>query len=127
MKIEYKGGTKFSGYSRGHSIAIDLPEEMGGSDTGLMPGELLLASLGTCMGVYITRYCKTAGIDCEGMTIDLSSERAEDPARIGSIRAMVKIPGGVPEDRRTAVIKVAEHCLIHETLRNAPELTIEME
>lgn len=121
------GGTQFTGSARGHSIKIDLPAEHDGTDTGLMPGELLLASLGSCMGVFVTRYCKTAGIDCEGMTIDLESEREDNPRRIARIRASIKIPAGVPEERRAALHRTAEACLIHETIRMSPHLTIDIE
>ncbi|MHB1191309.1 MAG: OsmC family protein, partial [Armatimonadota bacterium] len=88
---------------------------------------LLAAALGTCIGVYVTRYCNEAGIDCSGLTVEVSHAMTEDMARIGKMHAKVRIPGGVPENRRAAVKKVAGHCLIHQTLCTQPEMLVELE
>lgn len=126
MKISYEGKRQFTASERGHSITVDLPEAKGGEDTGLTPPELLSASLGTCIGVYVTSYCESVGVDCTGMTIEVKQDMAENPNRIGRLHAKVHIPGGVPENRMAAVKKVAGHCLIHQTLCSLPELTIEI-
>jgi putative redox protein len=127
MIVSYKGGTLFEASERGHEITVDLPADKGGTDRGMMPPELLLASLGTCIGIYVTGYCKQVGIDCDGLTVELSQERLENPLRIGAMHATVHIPGGIPEDRRHAMQKVAESCMVHQTLCNQPELTIQLD
>ena len=127
MKVSYEGGTKFTAETRGHKIAVDLPPEKGGTDTAMTPPELLAASLGTCIGVYVTGYCKQAGIDCEGLTVEVASEIVQDPMRVSRLHAKVRVPKGIPESRRQAVKKVASSCLIHATLCSLPELLIELE
>lgn len=126
MLVKYEGGLKFTAEARGHKIAVDQPEAAGGADQGMTPPELLAASLGSCIGVYIVEYCHRARINCEGMTIDVAWEKASDPARIGRMRAIVDIPEGIPETRRSAVRRVAEKCLIHQTLHGRPDITIEL-
>lgn len=126
MRICFEGGMRFTAETRGHQVTVDLPEAKGGTDQGMTPPELLAASLGTCIGVYVASYCESVGIDITGMTIDVASEMAQAPARIGQFHAAVTIPGGIPEDRMKAVHRVAENCLIHQTLCNEPEMTIEI-
>lgn len=127
MRISYEGGTKFTAETRGHKITVDLPPEKGGTDTAMTPPELLAASLGTCIGVYVTAYCNQSGIDCEGLTVEVASDIVKDPMRISRLHAKVKVPKGVPENRRQAVKKVAGSCLIHATLCSLPELVIDLE
>ena len=127
MKVSYKGGALFTAEHRGHIVTIDLPADKGGTDKGMSPPELLAAALGSCIGVYVTQYCKQVGINCEDMTVDVDWEiTASQPMRIQQIRATINVPGGIPEERRAAVKKAADHCLIHQTLCTAPDIQIDL-
>ncbi|MCL6628577.1 MAG: OsmC family protein [Armatimonadetes bacterium] len=126
MQVTYKGGTLFTAEQRGHTITIDLPPDKGGTDQGMTPPELLAASLGSCIGIYVTQYCKQVGLNCEGTTVDVSWEVTSEPMRIERIHAVVKVPAGIPEERRAAVMRAAEHCLIHRTLCTIPGIKIEL-
>lgn len=127
MMISYEGGTKFSAETRGHAITVDLPPDKGGTDEGMTPPELLAASLGTCIGIYVTQYCKQAGLDCEGTTVEVYSETVQEPMRLGKLHAKVRVPKGIPHNRYQAVKKAASSCMIHATLCSLPELVIEIE
>ena len=126
VKIEYKGGIRFTASTRGHEIAVDLPPAKGGTDEGMTPPELLVASFGACIGVYVTRYLSQVGLNAEGTTIEVNYETAEDPLRIIQLHAKVTVPGGIPRERRAAVQRVAEKCLIHQTLCYTPAVTIDL-
>ena len=124
MIVRYEGGMKFSAESRGHKVTTDLPGDLGGTDSAMMPPELLAASLGTCIGVYVAGYLKKVDIPPDGLTVEVDYDKTQDPVRIGRISAKVTIPDGVPEERRAAVRKVAEQCMIHNTLCNLPEVEL---
>jgi len=128
MKITYENGMRFLAETRGHKITVDLPPEKdkAGTDQGMTPPELLAASLGTGIGVYVVSYCQSVGIDTTGLTIEVRSEMAASPARVGQLHASVTVPGGIPEERRDGVMKVAHNCMIHQTLCNMPEMTVEL-
>lgn len=126
MKIEYQTGTEFLVRTRGHKTTVDLPPDKGGMDKGMTPTEFLAAALGSCIGMYVTIYCKQIGVDPEGTTVEMKWETSEAPLRVGRLRAVVEIPAGIPEGRRGAVKKVAEHCMIHRTLAATPEVEIEI-
>lgn len=126
VKIEYKGGIRFAASTRGHEIVVDLPPAKGGTDEGMTPPELLVASFGACIGVYVTGYLNQVGLNAEGTTIEVNYETAEDPLRIAQLHAKVTIPGGIPRERRAAVQRVAEKCLIHQTLCFTPAVTIDL-
>jgi len=126
LRVEYKGGLQFTVSMRGHEIAVDLPPAKGGTDTGMTPPELLVASFGACIGVYVTEYLRKISLNPEGMSIEVDFKFADDPLRIGELHAKVILPAGIPEERRTAVHRVAEKCLIHQTLCFTPAVTIDI-
>ncbi len=63
----FKGKKKFTTTTRGHQLLVDLPIEEGGTDNGMTPPEVFVASLVTSMGIYIVDYCNNIGIKPNGM------------------------------------------------------------
>jgi putative redox protein len=126
-EIKYIDGKKFSATNRTHTIIIDQPKEGGGEDQGMTPPELFIDSLGSCIGVYVLGFCKNTGLDPIGMKIILDWEKASDkPGRIQKISAKIELPNVDIGARKAALLKVAESCLIHETIKHQPEVTIEL-
>ena len=57
MVVSHEKGRRFAAEVRGHQIASDQPAPAGG-DTAPTPPELFIASLGTCIGVYIATFAE---------------------------------------------------------------------
>jgi putative redox protein len=126
-EIKYIDGKKFSAQNRTHAVIIDQPEDNGGNDQGPTPPELFVDSLGSCIGVYVLAFCKNTGLDPSGMKIILDWEKASDkPSRIKSISAKIDLPNTDVGPRKAALLKVAESCMIHETIKHQPEIKIEL-
>ena len=51
----------------------------------------------------------------------------ERPARVASVQVTVTPPPGLSEQRRAALLAVASHCTIHNTLHQPPEIGIALE
>ncbi len=111
---------------RRHSVTSDMSPGDGGQDAGFAPVELLAGSLGACIAMMVQGYCETHGYTGGDVAVNLTVELADDPKRIGAIVADVELPPGVPEDRRAAVRRVAEQCVIHHTLTHPPRLDIDI-
>ncbi len=126
MKVAYKGGKRFMVTTRGQQLLVDQPLEEEGTDKGMTPPEVFVASLATCMGAYVLNYCKNIGINPNDMILSLEWEKASNPARIGSITVDIKLPKIKAKDRQQAIIKVAEHCLVHNTILTPPRITINL-
>jgi len=126
-EIKYIDGKKFSAENRAHTIIIDQPKEGGGEDQGPNPPEIFVDALGSCIGVYVLAFCKNTGLNPDGMKIVLYWEKALDkPARIKSINVKIDLPKADVGARKAALLKVAESCLIHETIKHQPEINIEL-
>jgi putative redox protein len=123
----YKGGMLFESKMGNHSLLIDVPAGMGGSDRGPTPPELLIASLGSCVAAFVADYCGRAGIDAQDMSVDVSFDKVEDPTRLVNIKVTVHLPHGDCGKRRQAVLKVAEQCPVHATISTLEGVDIVIE
>jgi putative redox protein len=112
---------KFEAIARGHRVVSDQPPANGGSDAGMTPPELLLASLGTCAGFYAAQYLKLHSLSADGLEINVTAEKAKAPARLDRFRIEVTVPS-LPERHEAGILRAVNACLIHNTLLNAPAI-----
>jgi putative redox protein len=81
-----------------------------------------MASLGSCIGSVLAYYADWHRMNLEGMMVDLDWQIVEEPHRIGSIAVSVTLPLALPEAQLTALRRVADSCLIHNTLLHPPKI-----
>jgi uncharacterized OsmC-like protein len=124
MKISLIEKVKFEAECRSHKVITDQPIEDGGSDAGMSPVELLVASLGTCVGYYASVFCQRHKIPTDGLKVELDWEFAEDPHRIGSIEARIKLPAKLNEKEKAGILRMVRGCTVHNTLESKPESRI---
>ncbi len=127
LTIHHEEELRFSAHSGDHRLIIDLPEPLGGTGQGMTPPQLFVASLGACLGVYVVDYCETVGVPSQGLKVMMHWEQSDRPKRIGRIRAEIMLPhGDVSPARLAAIQRVAEQCLLHNTLKEVPAFDIEI-
>ena len=124
LDVKYKGGMGFEARARQHALTIDLSIDKGGRDLGMNPPEIFIASLGSCIGVYVARYCQNAKLNAEGMTVHLEWELSDDKKKIGAINVSIALPEAEVGKREKAILEVAHHCLIHNTILGQPEINL---
>ncbi len=120
----YKGDMLFASQIGNHTVMVDVPASMGGSDRAPTPPEFFIASLGSCVGAFVAQYCNRSGINAEGMTVDVTFDKADEPTRLCNIKAIVHLPNGDVGARKEAILRVAEHCPVHETISTMEGLEI---
>jgi uncharacterized OsmC-like protein len=125
--VKLSGDVRFEVAARKHSLVCDQPAENGGSDEGMTPPELLLASLGTCAAFYASAYLKKKGLPREGVEVRVTAAKAGPPARLDDFRIEVNIPLALSEADRAGVEQAVHHCLIHNTLLKPPTIQIELQ
>ncbi|MFE3637525.1 OsmC family protein [Streptomyces cellostaticus] len=128
LDVTHDGGDAYTVEVRGHRVRVDQPVDSGGTDTAPTPTELFAASLATCVAFYAGRYLHRHGLPRTGLRVRAEFVMATDrPARIGSVRLVVVPPPELPEKRRAALLAVASHCTVHNTLEHPPETRLELE
>jgi putative redox protein len=123
VTIEHLGGVQFEITARQHKIACDQPPENGGFDEGMTPPELLLASLGSCVGYYAAQYLKKHELGTEGTKVLVTAEKAKNPPRMDDFQIEVEIPVSLNDEHRAGIDDAIHHCLIHNTLLHAPRIS----
>jgi LmbE family N-acetylglucosaminyl deacetylase/uncharacterized OsmC-like protein len=124
MRVEYRGGDQFDINVRGHIITVDQPVKDGGEDTAPTPTELFIASLASCVGFYARRYLARHNLPTEGLAVEATFAMGSKPARVAGIEVRLVVPDGVPAERLDALLAVASHCTVHNTLESTPEVSI---
>jgi uncharacterized OsmC-like protein len=125
--VSYLGGESYAVATRGHALLTDQPVTAGGADTAMTPTELLIASLSSCVAFYAGRYLVRHGLNRDGLHVAAAFTTATDrPTRVAGVRLAIQVPGGVPPSRQAALLAVASHCTVHNTLRLAPDIAVEL-
>ena len=127
VAVRHIDGDLYAISTRGHQVLVDQPVADGGRDASATPTELLVASLASCVAFYAGRYLLRHRLDRTGLAVTAEFAMADDrPARVGAVRLRITVPGGVPPQRTDALLAVAAHCTVHNTLRQPPEVSIEL-
>ena len=127
VQVSYLGGESYAIATRGHTLLTDQPTTAGGADTAMTPTELLIAALSSCVAFYAGRYLARHGLNRDGLHVTATFTAATDrPARVAAVRLAIRVPGGIPPSRQAALLAVASHCTVHNTLRQAPDIAIEL-
>ena len=120
----YKGDMLFESKIGNHSLVIDVPDSMGGTDRGPTPPQVFVASLGSCIAAFVANYCNNVNLDTTGLTVDVSFDKVEDPTRLANVKVDVNLPNAETKGREKAILRVAGHCPVHETICTLEEVDI---
>jgi putative redox protein len=127
VQVTHLGNVRFNVQARNHSLICDQPAENKGDDSGMTPPELMLAALASCAGYYAVEYLKTRGLTETGVRVSVKADKLKGPARLGNFIVQVRCPVALTEEQTLALTRSVERCLIHNTLLNPPQITLEIE
>jgi putative redox protein len=126
VKVEQVESVKFVIHARQHTLTCDQPAENGGSDDGMTPPELMLASMGSCALFYAVQYLKTRHLAPGGLEVTVDAEKLKSPTRLGNFKIDVHCPIFLSEEQQLGLVRSVHSCLIHNTLMSVPEIAIEL-
>ena len=89
------------------------------------PFELFLASIGTCAGSYVQRFCRKRDLPTDGIRIVQKMSTPDPKTRlIDKIELDVQLPPDFPERYRSAVIRAANLCTVKKHLTHPPAVEV---
>jgi putative redox protein len=126
VTAQLRSGTRATISARQFSWLADEPLEVGGTDEGPNPYEILLGGLAACIAITLRLYANHKGIQLEGVGVKLEFDRVHaadclecdnpEGGMIDRIRTEITIRGSFDEAQRTRLAQVAERCPVHKTL-----------
>ena len=122
VDISNKGDYLFSIKSKDYNFVIDI------KGRGVTPPDTLLASIGSCIGVYIRKYAEGFGIKLKDFGINVEADfTKEPPAHFKNINVSVDLKGlEIGERRKDALIEFVKNCPVHNTLKANPDIEIKI-
>lgn len=120
VDITAAGDYKFNVRSKDAEFIVDTK---GG---GMTPPDTLLASLGSCVGVYMRKYADGARLDLGNFSVSVEGDLGrEAPYYFRQIKVSVDLKGAaIDEKRKAALLAFIKNCPIHNTLKNNPAIGI---
>ncbi len=110
---------------RGFTTTMDEPLELGGTDSGPNPVEMLLAALGSCQEIVYRAYASIMGLKIERIEVhakgylDLRGllNLAEVPSGFSQISFTTRIISDEPEEKIRQLAELVEkHCPVMDSL-----------
>ena len=130
-------GLKCEVRSGDHSMTIDEPEKLGGTNQGPNPVEVVLSALGACQEITYRLYADKLEIPVTGVEVEVLGEidlcgffAVDDNVRPGytDIMANVKIESTASdEDIQRLIEAVDAHCPVLDIISNSTPIKINVE
>jgi putative redox protein len=126
MKVEmnFPGGVVVEARLGSHTVRTDQPTKYGGGDSAPAPFDLFLASIGTCAGYYVVRFCAQRQIDTDGLKVTLEPTSGAEKGHISAIRIEVRLPERFPDKYRQAVLRAIDQCAVKKHLDDPPDFEV---
>lgn len=105
-------------YAGGHFIYSDEPESIGGTDGGMTPGALLLASLGSCTAITVRMYADRKQYNLDAIKVELAICEEKEMSKETTITRKIELIGTLTEEERSRLMQIADKCPIHKILSN---------
>jgi len=116
------GGFRARVDARGHEIAVDEPVQDGGTDAGVMPTELLGASIASCFCLALAFVARKRGRELPGLEVAVRRIRAGRELRYA--RFEIEARAEVPDEELAALMEPARRvCWVSNTLAHGVELS----
>ncbi len=124
IKVTFPGGALVTAHFDDFEVVTDQPTESGGTNSAPEPYMLFLASIVTCAGYYVQKFCQQRQFSTDGLTMTLAIERNDETRRLDKIIIAIQLPDGFPAKYKNAVIRAAGMCSVKKALADPPEFEI---
>ena len=115
----------------GNTVHIDASPEIGGTNQGMRPMQMLLSAMGGCSAIDIINILKKQKQDLKDLKITVTGERQKNvvPSLFETIHAHYKFYGNLDRDKveKAINLSVRKYCSVSKTLEQTATITYSFE
>jgi putative redox protein len=100
-----------------HDIIADEPTELGGTDEGFSPNELLCSALAACTCITLRMYADRKAWPLTDVTAHITLERHKE-TNTTHINRQISLVGDLTDEQKIRLLTIANQCPIHKILTN---------
>jgi putative redox protein len=116
---------------QGKTVHIDASPDIGGSNQGMRPMQMLLAAAGGCSAIDIINILKKQKQPLKDIKISVTGEREEGavPALFTDIHAHYKLYGDLDDEKvkKAVSLSLEKYCSVTKTLEKSAKVTYSYE
>jgi putative redox protein len=115
----------------GNTVHIDASPDIGGTNQGMRPMQMLLSAMGGCSAIDIINILKKQKQPLKDMKITVTGERQKDviPSLFETVHAHYKFYGNLDKDKVDKAINLSinKYCSVSRTLEQTAKITYTFE
>jgi putative redox protein len=116
---------------QGNVVSMDASPDIGGTNQGMRPMQLLLTAFGGCSSIDVINILKKQRQDLRDIKITVTGEREKDavPSLYTEVHAHFKLYGNLDPDKaeKAVALSVEKYCSVAKTLEKTAKVTYSFE
>lgn len=97
----------------GHQILADEPTNVGGTDMGATPIQLLEAALASCTTITLSMYITRKNWDVDNVDVVVTASKINGKR---AFERKISVTGNLTDSQRQRILDIANKCPVHKTL-----------
>ena len=119
----WTGGWRCEVEAGGFCLVVDEPAEVGGTGTGPMPTDLLLASLSSCYALALAWAARKQGFELPDLEVTATGTYRGTKF----VALVLSVESSLPEEQMAALLEPAKRaCYVSNTFAFVPSVTVEL-
>lgn len=115
----------------GNKVHMDASPDIGGTNQGMRPMQMLLAAMGGCSAIDVITILKKQKQDLKDIKITVTGEREKDaiPSLYTEVHAHFKLFGNLDPDKanKAVALSIEKYCSVSKTLEPKAKITYTIE
>lgn len=130
VKVTYQGNLSCKAYhpASESDFPTAAPTAIGGTGKGFTPGDVLAASLGSCMLTYIGVIAMREELSIEGTVATVETEMGDNPHRVSNLKVSLLMPDScknLTAAQKAKLVNGSKMCPVKASLH--PDIKIDIE
>jgi uncharacterized OsmC-like protein len=93
---------------------------------GMAAGAVLFAAMGLCTGTRVAEQVKNRNWEAGTIRVNVRTKVSKDMNRATEITMEVDLEADLTEEQRQKMLKEARRCFVSNTIKNTPEVRVEL-